>query len=170
MKKALIVSALCICAVFVVVPGQAKAADTMRVGIELALPLPLLDWDNVAGFGFGGFGKFEFFFNPNMGIGARIGYLHHLEKNGVTASELPIILSFKYLADFGLYGEAGFGIGRMAAKAGGLSADEWKAELLLGVGYEIFGLNLGVNAWWPSVGDFGDIMALMFTVGWSYGF
>ncbi|MBW1808633.1 MAG: outer membrane beta-barrel protein [Deltaproteobacteria bacterium] len=174
MKKALIVSALCICALFVVVPGQAKAADTFRVGIEAAVPIPLLDWGDATGVGFGAFGKFEFYFNPNMGLSARFGYIYHLNKTvlGVDAhsTEMPILIGFKYLTDFGLYGELATGICRYEVVAGGFSGDEWKLGLLLGVGYEIFGLNAGVNLFWPSAGDIDDIMALMFTIGWSFGF
>jgi hypothetical protein len=170
MKKALIASALCICTLFVVVPGQVKAADTVKIGVELALPIPMLDWDKAAGFGFGGFGKFEFYFNPNLGLTFRLGYLHHLEKNGVTSNELPILVGGKYVLDFGLFAELAFGVGRMAADAGPISVADWEPEMMLAIGYEIFGFNIGANFWFPDIEHIDDAMAIMFTIGWSFGF
>ncbi len=150
--------------------------ETMRLAADLALVLPLGDWSDATGIGLGALLRFEARVADMVSITARLGYIGHLEKNGLSTSELPILFpGIKvHLGDAYLGLEAGLvslGVAvNIDSEFGSFSGSdsEMKLGLTLGFGYVIDKVDLRLQLFAPSVEDFSDLLGIMFNVGYTF--
>ena len=172
MKRLLLAGLL----VVMLAPAAQAEGLGITIGVEGAFVLPLGDWGDVTGIGIGGMAKGAYALNDEMSLSLRAGYIYHLSKDldvaGATveysSSELPILVGFRYTTSFGLYGDLSVGLVNLGATVGDHSDSEMKFGLLAGAGYTIMGLNISVNFFAPSIGDVGDVMALLAVVGYDF--
>jgi hypothetical protein len=161
-------------------------AEGMIVGVDGALVLPMGDWADVAGLGFGALGRFEYALDPQLSATGRVGYLVHLEKNDTyKTSELPLLAGLRYGLSEGpdglyLAGEAGlvnFTFRRPVAPAvfgtsvseGEKKSDsELKFGLTAGAGYRSGNIDGRAGVFVVSVGDFEETLGIMATVGYNF--
>jgi hypothetical protein len=162
-------------------------AEGMIVGVDGALVLPMGDWADVAGLGFGALGRFEYALDPQLSATGRVGYLVHLEKNDTyKTSELPILAGLRYGLSEGpdglyLAGEAGlvnFTFRRPVASAvfgGAVSSDgekksdsELKFGVTAGAGIRSGNIDGRAGVFVVSVGDFEETLGIMATVGYNF--
>lgn len=157
--------------------GAAVAEPSMRVGVDGAFILPVGNWGDVSGMGFGGLARFEYGFMKELTGTFRAGYLFHLKKNDMSTAELPILLGAKYFflgnwSEGGLYGALEVGMTRLTAEASfaGVTASnsEFKFGTTVGAGYEIANIDIRAQLYAPSFGDFTDFMGVLVTVGYSF--
>lgn len=77
-------------------------ADNISLGGDIGLALPVGDFGNAAGLGFGIDAKAIFPINPDIAIGASIGYYSWGEKiTGFSYSNIPITGTFMYFVSQG---------------------------------------------------------------------
>jgi hypothetical protein len=173
MKKLLLAGLL------VVMLAPAAQADGLGItlGIEGAFVLPVGDWGDATGIGFGGMAKGAYSLNDEMSVALRVGYLYHLSKDfggtDVSTSELPILVGFRYQTALGLYGDLSLGLVNLGATAdvpgvGETSDSEMKFGMLAGVGFNIMSINISANFFAPSLGDVDEVMGLLFIVGYDF--
>lgn len=182
MKKLLTV------ALFVVASLSASVAEAVpqhRLGADLGVRIPFGDWADTTGIvGIGGLFRYEYLgISPQLNITARLGYIFGLSKdvNGadVSTSELPILAGVKYFftgytsgkrEGFYVAGELGMVYIKAKASFMGMSASssDTKFGLMAGVGYEVSNWDFGARFFAPSLGDFGDFMGVVATVGYSF--
>jgi hypothetical protein len=162
MKTTLIAVMLGIFAI--VMPTTSQAAD-IEVGADLAFNLPMSDWGDGSGIGFGGWGKGGYALNEDMGLNFRVGYLLHLEKDSIPATSiLPLLLGFKYNLPANLSVEVAVGGNYLMNEV----ENEFKFGFLGAVGYEIADILIGANFYAPSFGDMGEMWSLLFTAGYHF--
>lgn len=142
------------------------------IGIAATGQLPVGEFDESAGFGFGGLGGLEFGAYPGLAVTARSGYIQFLEKQDYARNQVPILGGLKASAVNGLY---------MALEAGavftnyeytgtapgfGKIADETTPGWNVGVGslQGPLDFRLSLNVW-----DAAHAMESM-TIGLSVGF
>ena len=148
----------------VAVPAVAQQG-AMAVGGGLNLGLPLGDFGNSAGFGFGFIARFQYSLDEQLALAGSLGYISFSEKNTISSSALPILASARYYftpGDGRVYGQADLGLtsisqdvsisfGGFGSVSGTASttnfslgfgggyemplADQWKLDL--GLGYNI---------------------------------
>lgn len=168
MKRLLLAGLL----VVMLAPAAQAEGIGITIGVEGAFVLPMGDWGDVTGIGFGGMAKGAYSLNESMSLSLRVGYIYHLETDlagaDVSTSELPILVGFRYTMPFGLYGDLSLGLVNLGASVNGHSDSEMKFGLLAGAGFTMIGLNFSVNFFAPSLGDVDEVMALLFVVGYDF--
>ncbi len=156
------------------------AADTIRtIGIDGGSVLPTGDWGDSAGLGLGALARMEMPLAPKLTLSARLGYFHHLSKESdgteSSTSEIPLFTGVRYQFSgteaAQLYGaaELGFVIARISLENNGQSMSDSDTNLgmSLGGGYRKGKLDLRANLFFPDVGELGDALGLMATVGYD---
>lgn len=140
----------------------------MWLGADVGLLVPLLgDYPDAAGIGFGGHLTFSYVLNTMMHVTARAGYHHHLAKNDITISNIPILAGIKYY--FGaVYASAEVGLSMNKFKFGGASDSKTKFASAIGAGYTMGKLDIRVGAFMPETAKAGDGIDLMATVGMNF--
>ncbi len=105
-------------------------------------------------------------------VGIRRAYIYHLSKGtalgDVNTWELPVLFGIKYATSFGLFAELDIGPVYYGASIGDSSDSEMKFGLLAGAGFQFMDFNSAVNLFIPSLGDAGDVLGLLFCVGWDF--
>ncbi len=139
-------------------------------GVEVSLPMG--DWGDAVGIGFGGFGKFQYGLNADMTVVGSLGYTMWSEKETggikVSGNALTVLGGLKYklatvtpgfyaIGEVGIYNATvkvpaiDFGLFTMPAS----EATESKFVIAPGVGMEIG--NIDVSAKYVISGDVGNI-------------
>lgn len=167
-------------ATFAAFAATSATADTPRtLGIDGGSVLPTGDWGDAAGLGLGALARLEMPLAPKLTLAARLGYFHHLsqENNGAdsSTSEIPLFGGARYqfsgTETAQIYGaaELGFVISRISIDANGQSMSDSDTNLgmSLGGGYRKGKLDLRANLFFPDVGELGDALGLMATVGYD---
>jgi len=155
------------------------------IGIDGGIAMPTGDWGDAAGFGFGALARLEIPLQPKLTITARAGYIHHTSKEAAagplggggdtSTSEIPFFggarYAFSQQATSEIYGAAELGLVmyRVSFDFDGESMSESDTNLgmTLGAGYRTGKLDLRAGLFFPDVGEVGDAMALMATVGYD---
>jgi hypothetical protein len=179
------VAAVAVVAAF---PGGAAAeAAPKTLGLDGGLALPTGDWGDAAGIGFGALARFEMPLQEKLTLTARAGYIQHLGQEAEggggdsSTSEIPLLGGVRYAfsgapAPAGapvkqLYGAAELGlvIYRVSFDFDGesMSDSDTNLGMTLGAGYRSGKLDLRAQLLFPDVGEIGDAMALMATVGYD---
>ena len=165
-------------------PAQARGA--IKIGAQGAFVLPVGDWGDVQGVGFGAL------LNMDMGLTedgklqltGRLGYIHMTGKeidlgafgkiDGPSFGMIPVYAGVKYFVIPGLYLGAELGptitmtgdTGEGAAKVDGETNVKFGATA--GLGYMFKDLDARAFLLLPSLGDASDVMALGITVGYRF--
>ncbi len=163
--------------------GGASADSTKTLGIDGGIALPTGDWGDVAGVGLGALARLEMPLSPKLTLAARLGYLHHTSKEGdqgdTSTSEIPLFSGARYTFSGGeeegaaqIYGAAELGlvISRFSVDVEGgesMSDSNTNLGMTLGAGYRTGKLDLRANLLFPDIGELGDVMAVMATVGYD---
>ncbi|MEX2115666.1 MAG: outer membrane beta-barrel protein [Bacteroidota bacterium] len=109
MKKLLSVFVVALC-----LAGTASAQEgAMSVGGGLNLGLPMGDFGNIAGFGFGFQARFQYGLTNDLALAGSFGYISFSEKNSASSSVMPILASGRYYftpGDGRPYGQADLGL------------------------------------------------------------
>jgi len=165
--------------------SQATAQE-MLVGVDGGLVLPLGDWANATGVGFGALGRFEYALDPQLSATGRVGYITHLEKDDrYKTSELPILAGLRLGLSGepdGLYvaGEAGLvnftlrqptGSAVFGNQVGGgdkVSNSELKFGATAGAGYRAGNIDGRVGIFIASVSDLEETLGVMATIGYNF--
>lgn len=167
--------------------GTAEADATKTLGIDGGIALPTGDWGDVAGVGFGALARLEMPLQAKLTLTARAGYLQHTSQDGdqgdTSTSEIPFFGGARYTFSGGdpageagkaaeIYGAAELGlvISRFSVDVeGGESMSESNTNLgmTLGAGYRTGKLDLRANLLFPDIGELGDVMGVMATVGYD---
>jgi len=140
----------------------------MWIGADAGILVPVLgNYGDAAGIGFAGHLTFSYVLSPMMHVTARAGYHHHLAKNEITVTNIPILAGIKYY--FGMiYASAEVGLSMNKVKFGDASASQNKFASAVGVGYTMGKLDIRAGAFMPSTADAGDGIDIMATVGMNF--
>lgn len=171
------------------IPVTASAErGALSVGADGAFILPLGDFADGAGLGFGGLAKLSYALPYQVDITARVGYIKHLDKEtdiGLVKwkagwSFVPILVGAQWSLGSGAirpYVSAEIGAVKQTATisvetglgVGKVSSSTSKTNLggTVGGGVHISGFDLGASLFLPSVGDIDDQLALMLNVGYD---
>lgn len=161
-----------------------EAPASKMLGLDAGVALPTGDWSDAVGVGLGGLVRFEMPLAGKLNLTARAGYIQHLSKDsdsgfGGTASsssaQIPILGGVRYVLRPGapatMYGagELGLDMFRTSVDVGGQSQSDSDTNLALtlGGGYRTGKLDLRAGLLFADVGNLGDSMALMATVGYD---
>lgn len=165
-------------------PNTTVAASTDKtIGLDGGFAMPTGDWAEGVGFGIGALARFEMPLRDKLVLTARAGYIQHLEKEAdgdfgdskSSTSQIPLFGGVRYAfsqrATSAIYGaaELGFVMYRVSIDVGGESMSESDTNLgmTLGAGYRAGKLDIRGGLLFPDVGEAGDIMAVMATVGYD---
>jgi hypothetical protein len=171
-------------AISLAVIGTAAADAPKTIGLDGGLAMPTGDWGDAAGVGIGALARFEMPLQTKLTFTARAGYIQHLGVDGPdgagdsSTSEVPLFAGVRYAfsgAEEGsskqFYGaaELGFVIYRVSIDVNGqsMSNSDTNLGMTLGAGYRTGKLDLRANLFFPDVGEAGDAMALMATIGYD---
>ncbi len=144
------------------------SAKKNEIGADAAVALPVGDFADGAGFGFGAMARYQRRILPKLRVTGRAGYVHHLEKNNVTVYEVPFLAGIKYDFHAGgtaLYAgtELGFNLVGASIEGGG-GGSETNLAMGAGVGWEAGKLDVRAQIFLP---DVGDAMSFMVTAGYG---
>ena len=161
-------------------------ADVKTIGLDGGVAVPTGDWADGVGFGIGALARFETPLREKIVLTARAGYIQHMEKEAgggefgggdskSTSSQIPffggIRYAFKQEATSAIYGaaELGFVMYRVSLDVGGesMSDSDTNLGMTLGAGYRTGKLDIRGGLLFPDVGEAGDAMAVMATVGYD---
>jgi hypothetical protein len=156
------------------IPGPGRAEVTARLGAEAPVVVPASDWADVAGIGFGGLIRFELNFTPSIAVNVRLGYVHHLTQTlrgrDISLYEIPVLVGFKYIADFGLYGELALGLVKNGGSVEGylVGASDTEAGLMMGLGYQRNGFSAGAYLYSADAEDIDNVIGILVNVGYTF--
>lgn len=154
----------------------------VSVGGDAAFVPILGDLSNAAGPGIGVLGAAGYRPMPSLEVTARLGYIHHLNKDfggGTTGiSQIPALLGARYhvfntLSTPYVAAELGpnYVIGRASSGTFGarsVSDSELKVGATIGAGYMYKGIDARAQAFVLDLGHAGDTLALMINVGYRF--
>lgn len=161
--------------------SPAQARGQIKVGAQGVFALPLGDFADASGVGFGAL------LNMDMGLSedgklqltGRLGYVHMTGKeidvgvakvDGPSFGLIPIYAGVKYFVIPSLYlgGELGATVVMTGETDYTDSDSEVKAGGTIGLGYMFKDLDVRAFLWLPSLGDGSDIMNLGISLGYRF--
>jgi hypothetical protein len=160
----------------------AGATGGMLLGVDAEVAIPVGDWSNAAGLGFGALGRFEFNAAPKLNITGRIGYIYFLGKDtGFGTSNvhtIPILGGVKYDLTDAIYGAAELGLFNTGISAevdlgafGGkqtVSSSTTKLGATIGAGMHLGDLDARAGLQILSLGDAGESMMVGLNLGYNF--
>jgi hypothetical protein len=151
--------------------AEVTTTRTRHITADPIVALPIGDAENAAGLGIGASATLNVPINPNLDVTGRLGFLYHLEKNGLTWMFVPIYGGVRYRlspAPSSLYGaaEAGLTWGRASGDTAFGTVSDSDTELggMLGVGYATPSIDVRGGFFFPDLGEIDDAVALMGSV------
>jgi hypothetical protein len=144
----------------------------MIAGADVGIALPVGDLADGAGLGIAALGRFEYNVAPKINLTGRLGYIHHLDKNNVTLSDIPVYAGVKYFLSEQLYGAGELGLNSVKAKVEILGTSASNSESNIGAGFgagylmDKIDLRAGVNIY--DLGEAGKSMTLLVTAGYNF--
>jgi hypothetical protein len=161
MKKTLVAAALFAS----LLSTRAAFADGPIVGVDLQAALPVGNFGDGAGIGFGGLLRYEFTVANPVNITGRGGFMYHLEKNTVTFFTFPLLVGTKIKLGEKAYLGLETGAFINHSDPGGFDA---ALGFTLGVGYRISSVDLRIGAEMLDAGHAGDSIALTGGLGYNF--
>ena len=146
-------------------PSAVRAEGGPVLGVDLQAALPVGNFGDGAGLGFGGLLRYEFTIVNAANITARAGFMYHLEKNNSTFFTFPLLAGLKVKLGQSAYVAAETGAFINHPEVGGFDA---ALGFTLGVGYRISSMDLRIGAEMLDAGHATDSIAL--TAGLGYNF
>ncbi len=158
---------------------------TKTIAIDGGLAMPTGKFGDAAGFGIGVLARFEMPLSGKLVLTIRAGYIQHLAKDGgndgtggtakTSFSQIPVLGGVRYVFSQGaktqLYGagELGFDMVRASTEFSGMSqsSSDTNLGMTLGGGYRSGKLDLRAGLLFPDLGNTGDAIAVMATVGYD---
>jgi hypothetical protein len=135
------------------------------LGVDLQAALPLGNFSDGAGVGFGALLRYEFTVVSAANITARAGFMYHLEKNMSTFYTFPLLAGLKVKLGQSAYVAAETGAFLNHFEVGGFDA---ALGFTLGVGYRISAVDLRIGAEMVDAGHAGDSIALTGGLGYNF--
>jgi hypothetical protein len=135
------------------------------LGVDLQAALPLGNFSDGAGPGFGALLRYEFTVVSAANITARAGFMYHLEKNMSTFYTFPLLAGLKVKLGESAYVAAETGAFLNHFEVGGFDA---ALGFTLGVGYRISSVDLRIGAEMVDAGHAGDSIALTGGLGYNF--
>jgi hypothetical protein len=157
-------------------PGMVAPAPTgagsKTIGIAGAPVLPLSDYGDVADFGAGILGRFEFGIDDKLAITGRVGLLYHFgtpEIMGLDTSLyfIPIYGGVTYDIESGVFACGEAGLTYIRSSLGDVSDSEIKLGLTLGVGYRMDKLQFRGMILAPDLSEADSVIGVMGSVGYD---
>lgn len=164
-------------------PGTASYREPtqMAAGVDILGELPVGNFADVAGFGLGALGRYEYNVHQSpLAVTGRAGYVWHVEKETGTITtkyaEVPLLLGLKYsLAGAPVYiaGEVGAVFAMIDSENsafGGSSSSDNKTNLGLtaGAGYEMGPVDIRVGLNFLDASNMADAMAIGVSFGYNF--
>jgi hypothetical protein len=143
--------------------ARAQAGPVM--GFDLQAALPLGDFGDAVGPGFGALFRYEFTVATPVNITARAGFMYHLPKNDLTFFTFPLLAGLKVKLGESAYVAAETGAFLNHFEIGGFDA---ALGFTAGFGYRISSLDLRVGAEMVDAGHAGDSIALTGGIGYNF--
>jgi len=145
-------------------PSAVRADGGPVLGVDLQAALPVGDFGDGAGIGFGGLLRYEFTIVNAANVTARAGMMYHLEKNNSTFFTFPLLAGLKVKLGQSAY---------VAAETGAFinhpeSGFDAALGFTLGVGYRISSLDLRIGAEMLDAGHATDSIALTGGIGYNF--
>lgn len=158
-------------------PLTARAQTGPVLGIDLEAALPVSNFGDAAGPGFGALLRYEFTIVTRANVTARAGVVYHLSKNPApgfssTIIEIPLLAGLKVAVSPALYvaGELGVFVNHASVSTpfGDASDTNSKLGMTLGAGYRLAALDLRVGLAMIDLGHAGDSLELTGGVGYNF--
>ncbi len=160
-------------------PAPAAAATggaANLLGVDVAIGVPLGNFGDAAGIGFGPLVRFEHNLIPKLNLTGRVGFIYHLGKDvgtaTITYTEIPVLVGAKYDVTDAIYGAAEIGVIRTGAsvKIGGTtgSSSDTNLGLTLGGGYKLNAIDIRAGLHILDLGHAGDSMELVVGAGYNF--
>jgi hypothetical protein len=152
----------------------------MLLGADGAFVVPLGNFSDGAGLGFGALLRYEYNIMPKLNATGRLGFVYHLGKDqtllGTTVTttfyDIPVLVGAKYDIIDALYlaGEVGFFYNHASASVGGVSASTSETDfgLNVGAGYRMGDLEVRAGLQFNDLGHASDTMSIVANVGYSF--
>ena len=161
MKKTLLAAAVLFASLL---PATASADSGPFFGVDVQAALPVGNFGDGAGVGFGGLLRYEIPIVNAANLTLRAGFMYHLEKNGSTFYSVPVLGGLRVRL-----GQWAF----VAAEAGAFVNHPGKFDTGLGftfaVGYRVStSVDLRLGAEMVDVSHAGDTIALLAGLGYSF--
>ncbi len=174
MKRSAFFIFVCVLALPLVTFAQGGPGwDKMSLGASFEVSLPMGDFQNAAGTGYGGNVRYQYGTGMNVAFTATAGYLVWTSKDmGAGTSMQPqafnVFLGGKYFLPSGFFGSLEGGLYFMSyAYTGnvvGASGNATRFMIPIGIGYQSTGFELGVR-YMPTYREFNNFS---FTVGYNF--
>jgi nucleoid-associated protein YgaU len=162
-------------------PADAAAAgEKLTIGADAAFQLPLGNFADATGMGFGALVRGEFNVIPKLNITFRTGYIYSLGKEilGVkySVANIPAWAGGKYFITDMFYGAAEVGMNMFMSKVSGelfgvsmdTTSTDYKFGATIGAGALLGPLDVKAQFEILSLADAGDSMAIMVNVGYNF--
>jgi hypothetical protein len=166
-------------------PVAARSAEPAparhTIGGDFMVAIPVGQWADVTGVGFGPLVRYEYRLLPEVAITGRVGFLGHVYKDlaqgfKTRTWEMPILAGARYLSKIGVWGGAELGmfvigsrtkIPNSVAFFGGDSRTDTGVRFgtVLSGGYRWRGFDAGFSLIVPDIDDF---VGFAFTVGYNF--
>ena len=152
--------------------AQAEQAGRGKIEAGGAFHLPVGDFGDAAGIGFGAFGSYVFALNPQLELVGTLGLIYHLPKEvapdvDFQLIQIPILAGVRFHVTDPIYvnGQIGLNFARLSADSMGVSASETETELamLIGGGYEIGKIDVAANLMISSLDNIDESLGIMLT-------
>jgi hypothetical protein len=164
-------------------PAAASAAK-LTIGADAAFQLPLGNFADVTGMGFGGLLRGEYNLIPNLNGTLRAGYIYSLKKDTAgfktAVDNIPIWVGGKYFINEMIFAGAELGLNMLKTRVdgsvdlGGISvggsgsSTENKFGANVGVGVLLSGLEIRAGFEILDFGHSKDSMAILVNVGYDF--
>ena len=145
-------------------PATAFADGGPVIGLDAQAALPVGNFSDGAGVGFGGLLRYEFTVTSSFNVTLRAGFMYHLEKNGSTFYSIPLLGGIRVRLGQWAY---------VAAETGAFVNHPGKFDTALGFtfafGYRVSnGIDLRLGAEMVDASHAGDSIALIAGIGYNF--
>jgi hypothetical protein len=148
---------------------MASGGTPMKLGADGAIAIPVGDFSDAASLGLGALLRFEYRLTPPLAaLTARLGYIYHFEKNGVSFSQIPILLGGKYFVNEGAYAALELGVVNARASGDVASSSSTNLAMSIGGGYQRGALDLRAGLHILDLSETGSSLTLAVNVGYDF--
>ena len=163
MKKTLLAAAVLFASLL---PATAFADGGPVFGLDVQAALPVGNFGDGAGLGFGGLLRYEFTVANPANITLRAGFMYHLEKNSSTFYTFPLLAGVRIKLGQSAYVAPEAGMFLNHSEGNGFDA---ALGFALSVGYRITqGIDVRLGAEMLDAGHAGDSLAVFAGLGYNF--
>jgi hypothetical protein len=157
-----------------VAPAEAApASGRLIIGADVAFQLPLGNFSDATGMGFGALARGEFKIIPKLNLTARTGFVYSLSKNDFSVSNIPFWVGGKYFITDMFYGAAEIGENIFLVRTnfgyfGSSSYTDENFGATVGAGVSIGKLDVRAQLEVLDLANASDSLAIMVNVGFNF--